>query len=287
MSDSKNVSYDQNVTYDQIILTSNGNLPIPPGVDLYITNNDTISTRYSPYMELIFQLNEGDTSYAVYNNFLKYQTSGLEYIETHVSDDLIIPPRTSQYYSVFYKNDKRFYTADQQIYYSFQSNTVGPNELYFTYKNNSKAICKIPNGNSTTPSGAGDYIANTINRNSIFKYYGGSPVFLLVDFSNQMNTNYGFTIWIMQSYSNQIYSVTQSNITLLSSVLKDESIVGSGNTLPDFMTYSYCNIPANSSIQAVSLNIAYLIQDGVGNSYIYLDPTYSDILYNKYYKYES
>ena len=60
------------VSYQDMILSSLGNKIVPSGANLFVTNQNTSSTRYSPYMELIFQINENDTSYAIYNTFLKY-----------------------------------------------------------------------------------------------------------------------------------------------------------------------------------------------------------------------
>jgi len=273
------------VSYEDMLLLSLGNKTLPSGQNLFVTNQTTSSTRYSPYMELIFQINETDTSYAIYNTFLKYTSEDLAYVETNVADQLVIPIRSDYYYKLVYKNDKRYYTCDQQIYSGFTSTTTGPDTLYFYYKNNKKAICKLPNGNAVTPSTGGVYTTSEVDRNSIFTYYPGTTVYLLIDFNNSLNTTYGFTIYIMQSYARQIYPVSSSNLSELSTVLNDVAIVGEGNTIPHNFVYSYLVLPKTISLQAVSVGKAYLLQDGLNNSYVFLDPLYSNVIYDQYYQY--
>lgn len=272
------------VSYQEMVLSSTGNKVVKSGANLYVTNQVTSSTRYSPYMELIFQINEGDTQYAIYNTFLKYTSDDLAYAETNDSSQLIIPPRTDQYYSVYYINDKRYYTCDQQIYYGFTSTTTGPSTLYFRYKNNPKGVLKIPNGNAVTPSSGGAYTVNQVTRNTVFSYYPGTTIYLLIDFGNSMKTKYGFTIFVMQSYTTQVYPVDQNSLTVLGSILADEKIVGKGHTIPSTFIYSYLVLPKNITLQVVSVGTAYLTQDGLNNSYTYLDPTYSNQVYEQYYQ---
>jgi hypothetical protein len=272
------------VSYQKMVLSSLGNKIVPSDANLFITNQSTSSTRFSPYMELIFQISESDTDYAIYNTFLKYTSEDLAYVETNNADQLIIPPKSTEYYKLIYTNDKRYYTCDQQIYYGFTNDAIGPDTLYFTYKNNFKAICKVPNGNAVTPSSGGPYTVSNVSRNSIFTYYSGTTVYLLIDFNNSLNTNYGFSIFIMQSYTRQVYPVSSSNLTELANVLEDEKIVGSGNTIPSNFVYSYSILAKNLTLQAVSVGTAYLLQDGLNNSYVFLDPTYSDVIYEQYYK---
>ena len=273
------------VSYQDMILSSLGNKIVPSGANLFVTNQHTSSTRYSPYMELIFQINENDTSYAIYNTFLKYISDDVAYVETHVAEQLIIPNKSEYYYKLIYTNDKRYYICDQQIYYGYTSTTTGPDTLYFYYKNNIKAICKLPNGNAVTPSSGGAYTISEVSRNSIFTYYTGTTIYLLIDFNNSLNTTYGFTIYIMQSYTTQIYPVTSNNLTELSTVLDDIKIVGNGNTIPNNFIYSYLVLPKNITLQAVSVGTAYLLQDGLNNSYVFLDPIYSNTIYEQYYQY--
>jgi hypothetical protein len=272
------------VSYETMILSSLGNQIVPSTANLFLTNQSTSSTRFSPYMELIFQIEETDTSYAIYNTFLKYVSEDVAYVETHDASQLIIPPKSDYYYALIYVNDKRYYTCDQQIYYGYTSSTTGPDTLYFKYKNNQKAICKLPNGNAVTPSSGGAYTVSDVNRNSIFTYYSGTTVYLLIDFNNSLNTTYGFTIFIMQSYTTQIYPVTSNNLTELAPVLENQEIVGSGNTIPSNFVYSYLILPKNITLQAVSVETAYLIQDGLNNSYVYLDPSFSNTIYSQYYE---
>jgi hypothetical protein len=212
-----------------MILSSLGNKIVPSDANLFVTNQSTSSTRFSPYMELIFQIYETDTSYAIYNTFLKYTSEDVAYVEIHDANQLIIPNKSEYYYKLIYTNDKRYYTCDQQIYYGYTSTTTGPDTLYFYYKNNIKAICKVPNGNAVTPSSGGAYTVSEVSRNSVFTYYSGTTVYLLIDFNNSLNTTYGFTIFIMQSYTTQIYPVTSNNLTELASVLENKEIVGDDN----------------------------------------------------------
>jgi hypothetical protein len=134
-------------------------------------------------MELIFQIDETDTSYTIYNTFLKYTSEDYAYVETHDASQLIIPVTSQYYYKLIYTNDKRYYTCDQQIYYGYTSNATGPDTLYFYYKNNKKAICKLPNGNTVTPGSGGAYTVSEVSRNSVFTYYSGTTVYLLIDFT--------------------------------------------------------------------------------------------------------
>ena len=107
----------------------------------------------------------------------------------------------------------------------------------------------------------------------------------MIDFNNSLNTTYGFTIFIMQSYTTQIYPVTSNNLTELASVLENKEIVGDDNTMPQNFVYSYLVLPKNITLQAVSVGTAYLLQDGLNNSYVFLDPLYSNTIYDQYYSY--
>ena len=272
------------VSYGEMVLTSNGNKIIKNGANIFVTNQNGTSTRYAPYMELIIQINEGDTQYAIYNSFLKYTSDDVTYVETNDASQLIIPPKTSQYYRLYDINDKRYYTCDQQIYYGFNSTTIGPPTLYFHYKNNQKAILKIPNGNAVTPSNNGVYTINEVNRNTVFSYYSSTTVYILIDFDNTLKTKYGFSIFVMQSYCTQVFAVNPSNLSILGSLLEDEKIVGQGNTLPSNFVYSYLILDKEITLQVVSVGKAYLTQDGLKNSYIFLDPAYSNTIYEQYYQ---
>jgi len=269
------------VSYETIFLTAIGDLGIPDGVNFFFTNSLSTSSRNSPYMELIFQLNEGDTEYAIYNSFLKYTSQDDDFIETNDADQLIIPPTSKDYYRLIYKNDKRFYTCDTQMYYGFTDTSIGPPTLYFSYKNCPNAILKIPNGNGVLPSTGGAYTVSNVSRNAIFWYYPSTTVYLLIDFNNSLNTIYGFTIFVMQSYCKQIYPVTIEKLSTLNEVLIDPLIVGSDGVLPKNWIYSYLILNKQFYLNAVSIGTAYQTQDGVSNTYTYVDPNYCNTIYEQ------
>jgi hypothetical protein len=86
----------------------------------------------------------------------------------------------------------------------------------------------------------------------------------------------------MQSYCNQVLEgVSFATLPNLYPILMDESIVGSGNTLPKNWLYTYFVLDKGTTLQAVSVGTAYITQDGLKNSYVFLDPTYSNIVYEK------
>lgn len=270
------------VSYQTIVLTALGNLEIPDGVNFYFTNRFNTSTRNSPYMELIFQINEGDTEYAIYNTFLKYTSNNLSIVETNDADQIIIPPTSKDYYRLEYMNDKRFYTCDSQMYYGFTESSFGPPNLYFSYKNCLNAILQVPNGNGVYPSSGGAYTVSNVSRYAIFWYYPATTVYLLIDFNNSMNTSYGFSIFVMQSFCKQIYPVTEEGLNTLNEVLINPDIVGSDNVLPTNWIYSYSILNKDFYLNAVSIGTAYQTQDGLSNTYTYVDPSYCNQIYEQY-----
>jgi hypothetical protein len=264
-------------------LTASGNLVVPPDINFFITNLSSVSTRGTPYMEIIVQLTETDTSYAIYNNVLKYLSDYNFFTTTCNSDELVIPDKSELYYKLINKNDKRVYCCDNQVYYANKALAYNPSNLYFKYKNSEYGQLTIPSGNLQTPNpNTNSYVINYVSRNTIFYYYTGTTVYTLIDFTNSQNTSYGFTIYIMQSYCNQVLEgVSFATLPNLYPILMDESIVGSGNTLPKNWLYTYFVLDKGTTLQAVSVGTAYITQDGLKNSYVFLDPTYSNIVYEK------
>jgi len=270
-------------SYQTMSLTASGNLSVPTDINFFLTNLSSVSTRGTPYMEIIVQLTETDTSYAIYNNVLKYLSDDNFFTTTCNSDELVIPDQSESYYKLINKNDKRVYCCDNQVYYANKALAYTPSNLYFKYKNSDYGQLTIPSGNLETPnSDTYSYAINSVSRNTIFYYYTGTTVYTLIDFTNSQNTSYGFTIYIMQSYSNQISdSVSFAALPNLYPVLMNETIVGSGNSIPKNWLYTYFVLDENTSIQAVSVGTAYLTQDGLRNSYVFLDPTYSSVIYDQ------
>lgn len=270
-------------SYQTMSLTASGNVKVPSDVNLYITNEFSVSTRGTPYMEVIVQLTETDTSYAVYNNMLKYLSDNNFFTTTNSADELIIPDQSESYYKLIHKNDKRVYCCDNQVYYGNKALAYTPSNLYFKYKNSDYGQVTIPSGNLQTPNpDTAAYVINSIQRNSIFYYYSGTTVYTLIDFTNSLNTSYGFTIYIMQSYANQVINtVSFATLSNLYPVLMNESTVGSGNTIPKNWLYTYFVLDKTISLEAVSVGTAYFLQDGLKNSYIFLDPAYSSVIYDQ------
>ena len=270
-------------SYDTMSLTASGNLPVPKDINLFITNLFSSSTRGTPYMEIIVQLNETDTSYAIYNNMLKYISTQNFFTTTCDSDELIIPNQNESYYKLIYKNDKRVYCCDNQVYYGNKALAYSPSNLYFKYKNSIFGELTLPSGNYQTPNkDTSAYVINSVGRNSIFYYYSGSTVYTLIDFTNSQNTRYGFSIYIMQSYSNQIINgINFATLPNAYSLLMNEAIVGSGNTIPKNWIYTYFVLDKTISLEVVSVGTAYITQDGLKNSYVFLDPRYSSVIYEQ------
>jgi len=270
------------VSYQTNVLSAFGNLAIPDTANYFLSNTFDTSTRYTPYMELIFQINEGDTAYAIYNTFLKYVSDNLAIVETNDASQLIIPSTSKEYYSVIYINDKRFYVVDSQMYYGYIDTTFGPSNLFFQYVNNKNAICKVPNGNGVTPSSSGVYAPAAVTRNTVFWYYPGSAVYLLIDFNNYFNTSYGFTIYVMESFCRQVSPITTEQLPLLAELLENPAVVGTDSVLPSNFVYSYLILPKTIYLNVVSVGTGYTIQDGCNCVYSYLDPSYSNIIYEQY-----
>lgn len=270
-------------SYETMALTASGNLPVPSDINLFLTNLSSTSTRGTPFMEVIVQFTETDTTYAVYNTVLKYLSLNNFFTTTNNADELIIPDQSESYYKLIYKNDKRFYCCDNQLYYANKALAYTPSNLYFKYKNSDYGQVTIPSGNLQTPNPSSNaYVINTVQRNSIFYYYSGTTVYTLIDFTNSQNTSYGFTIYIMTAYANQISNtVSFASLPNLFPALMDETLVGSGNTLPKNWIYTYYVLDKKTNIEAVSVGSAYLTNDGLKNVYVFLDPKYSSIIYNQ------
>ena len=281
---------DFTYSYDTMSLTANGNLDVPDDIHYAIASLFTSSMRGTPYLELAIQTTS-TSDLTIYNSVLKKLSNGIFVPTTSNADELILSQSSSQYYLLGSVNDKRVYTCDNYLIYEnkAQYDALTPSSLYFNFKN-SKGTIEVnsdrsqelpPEGSSSNPP----YTIQFVNENSIYYYYANTIVYLLIDYTNTQNTSYGFTIYIMQSYSSNVSTaVNFDELPLLYPLLVDETIVGAGNTLPSNWAYSYYIVPNNESIQAVAVGTIYKTRDGLLNAYIYLSPTYCNKLYESIMK---
>lgn len=266
----------KNVVSDALLLVTK-NLS---NTSFILSNPSTQSCRNAPYMEILIQVNEGDTAYEIYNTYLKNRNNVLT---CNDADLLEIPVTSPYYYRLIDKNDKRNYICDQQIYVLGDTSSVegAPEYLNLRFKNCPSVICQIPGGNSVTPGSSTDpYTVSQVSRNTVFVYYPGQPIYFLVDTRNNSANEYGCQIYVMQSFCQQKYPVNINNLQSLGSVLSDSKVVGD-YTLPEGVCFAYCVLDSNTQLELVSDSTAFLMQDALSNSYTYLDPKYSDFLYKQ------
>jgi hypothetical protein len=86
----------------------------------------------------------------------------------------------------------------------------------------------------------------------------------------------------MQSYCKQVFPVTLEQLNTLDSILINPEIVGPENVLPNNWIYSYLILNKETYLNAVSIGTAYQTQDGLNNTYTFLDPEYSNQIYDQY-----
>lgn len=273
-------------SYETMSLTSMGNLVVPSDINYAITCNFNNSIVGTPYIEVVIQQTETSTSVIVYNSVIQNLSENKCLTTTSNADQLIIPTSSSAYYALINVNDKRVYTCDNYLSYANKALALTPTNLYFKYKNSngcmqvtSNRAQSITSTNKST-SASLPYTVETVSENCIYYYYSNRAVYLLIDYTNTLNTSYGFTIYIMQSYCNQkTKNINSSNLDTLYDLLIDEKLVGSGNTLPSNWVYCYYIIPNSVMLQAVSVGTIYKTRDGLSNAYVYLDPTYCNKVY--------
>ena len=281
---------DYTYSYETMTLTSTGNLVVPNDINYTITSNFNNSIRGTPYIEIVIKPTKTSTYAIVYNSVLNNLATNNFLTTTSNASELIMPPESFEYYALLNVNDNRVYMCDNFLSYENKALALTPTNLYFKYKNSNGCIQvtsnrsqALPNINTTSNSSqtqALPYTLQMVNENSIYYYYANQVVYLLIDYTNNLNTSYGFTIYIMQSYCNQVTkNVNMSNLNMLYDLLIDEQVVGSGKTLPSNWCYASYNIPNPELIQAVSAGIIYKTRDGLSNAYVYLDPKYCNKLY--------
>jgi hypothetical protein len=271
-------------------LTSTGNLVVPSDINYTLTCNFNSSIRGVPYIEIVIQKTKLSTFAIVYNSVL-YNLSQNDFLTTTSNaSELIIPTSSAEYYALINVNDNRVYTCDNYLSYEPKSKTQPPTNLYFKYANSNGCMQVTSNRAQPFPTTSTNskqsksqslpYTVESVDENSIYYYYSNKVAYLLIDYNNSLNTSYGFTIYIMQSYCTQVTKdINSSNLNMLYDLLIDESLVGSGNTLPSNWTYSSYNIPNSAVLQSVSVGTIYKTRDGLSNAYIYVNPTYCNKLY--------
>jgi hypothetical protein len=210
----------------------------------------------------------------LYNSFVNNSLKNVANVMS--KNQLVIPSSSPQYTSYVGSNDNRFFTSDMVITLNTPIGE-GPDYLYFDFIDNSNLKFAIAKCVSFIYQPSGPYSPIQVNRYNIWVYYPYTQVYMLINSSDTRNS-YGFSIWIMQGYTTQKYPVTIDLLPLLNTYLTNKDIVGS-DTPPSNWSYSYTNLAINTFLNVTAIGEAYIIQDGLNNTYQYLDPTYCNFLY--------
>lgn len=243
----------------------------------FVSNSLNESCRNAPYMDIIVKVNHDDKDYEVYNTYVKNRNN---VIVTTDGDQLQIDQESGDYYQLIQINDKRFYMCDQQIWITKDKTSDIPEYLNFHFKNCDAAICTLPNINKIPSIISSPYTESQVTRKSVFTYYPSRPVSFLMDYRNKTKNEYGFAIYIMQSYCKQKLPLTNDQLAQLGSILSNEHATN-GNTLPQDVVYAYSILSPSTTLYVVSDSTAYLMNDALNNTYVYLDPKYSSVLYEQ------
>lgn len=237
--------------------------------NIIIYNNFNQTTRNSAYLELIFNMGVAGQS-TVYNSFAFKNMKNIASISD--SSELIIPATSPNYISLVYANIKRYFMMDMLISYG-PITGAGPDNLYFKFTT-SNTIFPIAKVESSTTGGGGSnpYVAGPVYRTNMWIYYPYTQIYVLIRSNDNMNS-YGFSIWVMQSYTNQIdTTLTLNTLPYIGTILANNS-----TPLPSNMCFSIINL--SQYLNTTSIGNVDVMQDTLNNTYQYLDPTYCNFLY--------
>jgi hypothetical protein len=181
-------------------------------------------------------------------------------------------------------NDKRTWMMDLQVVYYDDPERIneapGENILYFPFKRAptlKAAFNKVTTINAISTGGK-NYTPFPIMRTNIWVYYPNTTVYLLIHVGTNEN-KYGFSVYAMQTFTRKIYPMTTDVLYSLGNLLTDSSIVGEANVLPENWLFSQIKLNSDQYMNVVSINKGIIINDGLKNTYNYVDPEYCDFVY--------
>ena len=151
---------------------------------------------------------------------------------------------------------------------------AGPNNLYFKFitSNTIFPIAKVEG--SAAGSGGVAYVSGTVYRNNMWIYYPYTQIYVLIRSNDNINS-YGFSIWVLQSYTNQIdETLTLNTLPYIGTILANNLT----KPLPSNICFSVINL--SQYLNSSSIGNIYVMQDSLNNTYQYIDPTYCNFLYN-------
>ena len=243
------------------------------GANLYFNlDTETNQTmRDSPYSELQFYTSIPGTL-AIYTSNDGFTSNKLN--TSNLSEDLILPDDGS----IAYINEKRFYTCDSSVFYADPSIIIeGPEYRYYPYKNAPQFFATFHKKINVVVSKGGPYIIQYPQRTNIWVFFPNKPVFCLVTSEYVFDEKYNFSIFAMQSYSNEVDpSLRIGDLTYLQNKLLDSALVGE-YILPKNWAFVVINL--NEYLNVPSLGTAVLTKDGLSNSYNYISPYFAKTIY--------
>ena len=218
-------------------------------------------TKNSPYLELLYQ----DISN---NQYITYVSSNQEASSySFLGSDLVYdaPNVLEESKRIFIYNesfiDKPTFNVDPNVF---------PNVKYLRIENtNLYQMMSIGVATPIVEPPVPAYEVQIINRSSIYIYYPGEIIFVLIDSINK-------SIYAMQSYNLEL----DSNLNETSLYLMKEKLIN----IPFGFTYNLIKVPSNLCIIAVATisQPAIIMRDELGNSYQYLYSNYNPQIYNQF-----
>ena len=214
--------------------------------------------RNLPYMELWVPTTSKNiyNVYTTFNNTNYFQTTGAGNIIID-NENVII-------------NDRRRWMMDgiYQILDNLPPNT--PLTIQARFKNYPKIGCPLKwTAQKNLITGSNPYTIAKIFRRTVWVYEPVKPVYILVNFTNNIPS-----IYVMQSLN------LQKDISLS---VNNVDYIGRFLNLPKDWLWASIILERDTYLKVVSDGEALVVEDSLGNTYEYLDPKYAPWLYEQYY----
>lgn len=219
-----------------------------------ITNNLYQSFRYTPYIELLYTLD--NNQYNVYssenpsqfNTLLGYQ------LDINVVDgDPII-------------NDQRQFMMDLNMSVLPIKTMSYPLKQWHSFISNPSISVMFKLVAQVTTFSEEPYVEQFVNRWNTFVYYPSTLVYLLISPLNK--------IYVMQTVSENVANPSFQNLLYLNS--------NSSLQLPSGWIYTYLELDTDTFLTVPSNGEARVIRDSLSNSYMYVVPESNPWLYKMF-----
>jgi len=220
---------------------------------IQITNNLYQSIRNTPLIVLSYSVGTSGNDYVSYNSATITNQANTYYADQLVLDN---PPIIS---------DKNIMMMDCEL--SADAPTTQPLVKKFPFITNSNIMVDFKFFFNLKILSEAPYGDNIVNRWSTILYYPTTLVYLLI-------SKNPYKIYVLQLFKSNLENPVSSPEQL---VAMNEYL-----ELPEGWTYAYMQLPKDKMLEVQSLGQIRVLNDNLGNSYVFIDPSTNTWLYDKY-----